>query len=145
MFDRYFVGFIIVVAIVAKILMGFIGDIDDSNDKMLTTKERLVMQQDQIYIVEDSIGEMVIRFTKEVPLKTKLEVIMRSNIYLNQVVVLVPDFDAIKMELKNKIEDDEAVAYITKEINKIFDKFVSGNITSQQVDEDLRNIKVLKQ
>ncbi len=126
--------FIAIGAILSYILVGFINDIQDADDKLIT-QEKLIAKEDKSYYRKDVIGQTILAF-RDISFEKKLGVWKRSPLH-QEFMDFFPNFLEMKAFINDRIIDADFQQKLTKKVNETEDAFFSGEITQEQAREKL--------
>jgi|LGVC01.1.fsa_nt_gb hypothetical protein len=126
--------FIAIGAILSYILVGFINDIQDADNKLIT-QEKLIAKEDKSYYRKDVVGQTILVF-KDISFEKKLGVWKRSPLH-QEFMDLFPNFLGMKAFISDRIIDADFQQRLTSKVNETEDAFFSGNITQEQAKEKL--------
>ncbi len=126
--------FIAIGAILSYILVGFINDIQDADDKLIT-QENLRAKEDMSYYRKDVIGQTILAF-RDISFEKKLGVWKRSPLH-QEFMDFFPNFLEMKAFINDRIIDADFQQKLTKKVNETEDAFFSGEITQEQAREKL--------
>ncbi len=126
--------FIAIGAILSYILVGFINDIQDADDKLIT-QEKLIAKEDKSYYRKDVVGQTILVF-KDISFEKKLGVWKRSPLH-QEFMDFFPNFLEMKAFINDRIIDADFQQKLTKKVNETEDAFFSGEITQEQAREKL--------
>jgi hypothetical protein len=129
--------FVAIGALLAYILVNFVGDLEEEDDRLLT-QEKMIKKQDQKYYQTDVVGQTVLVF-KTIPMSQKIAVWKRSPLY-QEFLQLVPNFEEMRHFVEDRIVDKEFSKMMLKTIDSIEDDYFSGNITQVEIRERLEAI-----
>ena len=126
--------FIAIGAILGYILVGFIGDLEEEDDKLLT-QEKLIRKQDRVYYQKDVVGQTIL-VLKDVPMAKKIGIWKRSPLH-QEFMDLVPNFEDLRNFVNDRIIDKDFQDKLLKAINTAEDDYFSGRITQGEIKEKL--------
>lgn len=126
--------FIAIGAILSYILVGFINDIQEADDKLIT-QEKLIAKEDMSYYRKDVIGQTILVF-KDISFEKKLGIWKRSPLH-QEFMDFFPNFLEMKAFINDRILDADFQQKLTKKVNETEDAFFSGEITQEQAKEKL--------
>ena len=126
--------FIAIGAILSYILVGFINDIQDADDKLIT-QENLRAKEDMSYYRKDVIGQTILAF-RDISFEKKLGIWKRSPLH-QEFMDFFPNFLEMKAFINDRIIDADFQQKLTKKVNETEDAFFSGEITQEQAREKL--------
>jgi hypothetical protein len=126
--------FIAIGAILGYILVGFIGDLEEEDDKLLT-QEKLIRKQDRVYYQKDVVGQTIL-VLKDVPMAKKIGIWKRSPLH-QEFMDLVPNFEDLRNFVNDRIIDKDFQDKLLKAINTAEDDYFSGKITQGEIKEKL--------
>ncbi len=126
--------FIAIGAILSYILVGFIGDLQDEDDKLLT-QEKMIAKEDMSYHEKDVVGQTILVFSDD-SCEKKIGVWKRSPLH-QEFMDFFPNFSEMKAFINDRIIDAEFQQRLTKQVDDVEDAFFSGEITQEQVKEKL--------
>ena len=126
--------FIAIGAILSYILVGFIGDIQDADDKLIT-QEKLIAKEDMSYHQKDVIGQTILVF-KNISFEKKLGIWKRSPLH-QEFMDFFPNFSEMKAFVNDRIIDADFQQKLIKKVNEVEDAFFSGEATQEQAKEKL--------
>jgi len=126
--------FIIIGAILAYILIGFVNDLQNEDDKLLT-QEKMIQKQDRAYHQKDVVGQTILVF-KKMPYEKKVGIWKRSPLH-QEFLDLFPNFSEMKAFINDRIVDADFQQRLTKKVDETEDAFFSGEITQGQAKEKL--------
>ena len=126
--------FIAIGAILSYILVGFIGDLQDEDDKLIT-QEKLIAKEDMTFHQKDVIGQTILVFSND-SCEKKIGVWKRSPLH-QEFMDFFPNFSEMKAFVNDRIVDADFQQRLTKKVDEIEDAFFSGEITQEQAKEKL--------
>lgn len=126
--------FIAIGAILSYILVGFIGDIQEEDDKLLT-QDKMIAKEDLTYHQKDVVGQTILVF-KDAPFEKKLGVWKRSPLH-QEFMDIFPNFSQMRSFVNDRIIDGDFQQKLTQKIDQIENAFFSGEITPAQAREKL--------
>jgi len=126
--------FIAIGAILSYILVGFINDIQDADDKLIT-QEKLIAKEDMGYHQKDVVGQTILVF-KDISSEKKIGIWKRSPLH-QEFMDLFPNFTEMKAFIKDRIIDTDFQQRLTKKVDETEDAFFSGEVTQEQAKEKL--------
>ena len=126
--------FIAIGAILSYFLIGFIDDIQEEDERLMTREEQ-IQKQDMTYHSKDLIGQTILVF-KDIPYKKKLSIWHRSPLH-KEYIDLFPDFIAMRNFIKDRIADQDFQQKLLEHLDKIEDNYISGSITQETAKEKL--------
>jgi hypothetical protein len=126
--------FIAIGGILSYILVGFIGDIQDADDKLIT-QEKLIAKEDMGYHQKDVVGQTILVF-KDISFEKKLGVWKRSPLH-QEFMDFFPNFTEMKAFISDRIIDTDFQQKLTKIVDNTEDAFFSGEITQEQAKKKL--------
>lgn len=130
--------FIAIGAILSYILVGFIDDIQDADDKVLT-QEKMVAKEDMVYHQKDVIGQTVLIFRDE-SFEKKLGTWNRSPLH-QEFMDYFPNFLEMKAFINDRIVDADFQKKLTQKVTETEDAFFAGEITQTQARERLSTMR----
>jgi len=131
-------GLIIFVAIgtlLAYILVGFVGDLEDEDDNLLT-EEKLIRKQDRAYYETDVVGQTILIFKEGMPMAKKIGVWKRSPLH-QEFLELSPNFEEMRHFAKDRIIDKAFRKRLIQVANDTEDAYFSGKITQGEIKNEL--------
>jgi len=126
--------FAVIGAILSYILVGFIDDIQESDDS-LTSKEKMIAKEDMSYHQKDVIGQTILVF-KDGSFDKKLSVWKRSPLH-QEFIDYFPNFIEMKAFINDRIIDPDFQEKLIKKISEVEDAFFSGEIMQAQAIDRL--------
>ena len=126
--------FIAIGAILSYILVGFINDIQDADDKLIT-QEKLIAKEDKSYYRKDVVGQTILVF-KDISFQKKLGIWKRSPLH-QEFMDFFPNFLEMKAFINDRILDADFQQRLSKKVDETEDAFFSGEITQEQAKEKL--------
>jgi hypothetical protein len=126
--------FIAIGAVLAYILVGFIGNLQEEDDKLIS-QEKLIEKQDMAYYQKDIIGQSILVF-KGIPMAKKIGVWKRSPLH-QEFLDLVPNFEDLKHFAKDRIIDKEFQDKLLGLIDTTEEDYFSGKITQGEIKDKL--------
>ncbi|MEA3456049.1 MAG: hypothetical protein U9R26_06050 [Campylobacterota bacterium] len=126
--------FIAIGAILSYILVGFIGDIQDEDDKLIT-QEKLIAKEDMTYHQKDVVGQTILVFNND-SFEKKIGVWKRSPLH-QEFMDFFPNFTEMKSFIGDRIVDADFQQRLTRQVDEAEDAFFSGEITQAQAKEKL--------
>ena len=126
--------FIAIGAILSYILVGFIGDLQDEDDKLIT-QEKLITKEDLTFHQKDVVGQTILVFSDN-SCEEKIGVWKRSPLH-QEFMDFFPNFSEMKAFINDRIVDADFQQRLTKKVNGVEDAFFSGEITQEQAKEKL--------
>ena len=126
--------FIAIGAILSYILVGFIGDIQDADDKLIT-QEKLIAKEDMTYHQKDVVGQTILVF-KDISFKKKVDIWKRSPLH-QEFLDLFPNFSEMKAFVNDRIIDSDFQQKLIKVVDGAEDAFFSGEATQEQAKAKL--------
>lgn len=126
--------FIAIGAILSYILVGFIGDLQDEDDKLIS-QEKLIAKEDMSYHQKDVVGQTILIF-KDVSFEKKLNIWKRSPLH-QEFLDFFPNFTEMKAFINDRIVDADFQQRLSKIVDNTEDAFFSGEITQEQAKEKL--------
>lgn len=126
--------FIAIGAILSYILVGFINDIQEADDKLIT-QEKLIAKEDMSYYRKDVVGQTILVF-KDISFEKKLGIWKRSPLH-QEFMDFFPNFLEMKAFINDRILDADFQQKLTKKVDETEDAFFSGEITQEQAKEKL--------
>lgn len=131
--------FIAIGAILSYILVGFINDIQEADDKLIT-QEKLIAKEDMSYYRKDVVGQTILVF-KDISFEKKLGIWKRSPLH-QEFMDFFPNFLEMKAFINDRILDADFQQRLTKKVDETEDAFFSGEITQEQAKEKLDTFDV---
>ena len=129
--------FITIGAILGYILVGFINDIQEEDDRLIT-QEKMIAKEDMKYHQKDAIGQTILVF-KDQPFEKKLGIWKRSPLH-QEFMGYFPNFLEMKAFIKDRIVDADFQKRLTDKISEIEDAYFAGEITQPQAKEKLDDL-----
>ena len=126
--------FIAIGAILSYILVGFINDIQDADDKLIT-QEKLIAKEDMSYHQKDVVGQTILVFNDD-SCEKKIGVWKRSPLH-QEFMDFFPNFSEMKAFINDRIIDTDFQQRLIKKVNEAEDAFFSGEATQEQAKEKL--------
>ena len=126
--------FIAIGVILSYILVGFIGDLQDEDDKLMT-QEKMIAKEDMSYHEKDVVGQTILVFSNG-SCEKKIGVWKRSPLH-QEFMDFFPNFSEMKTFIGDRIIDAEFQQRLTKQVDDVEDAFFSGEITQEQAKEKL--------
>ena len=126
--------FIAIGAILSYILVGFINDIQDADDKLIT-QEKLIVKEDMTFHQKDVVGQTILVFSGD-SLEKKIGVWKRSPLH-QEFMDYFPNFTEMKAFINDRIIDADFQQRLTKKVDEAEDTFFSGEATQEQAKEKL--------
>ncbi len=126
--------FVVIGAIFSYILVGFIGDIQDADDKLIT-EEKMIAEEDMGYHQKDVIGQTILVFHSD-SFDKKLDVWKRSPLH-QEFMDYFPNFLEMKAFIGDRIVDADFQKKLTEKVSEVEDAYFSGEVTQVQAKEKL--------
>ena len=131
--------FIAIGAILSYILVGFVGEIQEEDDRLLT-QEKMIAKEDMAFHRQDVIGQTILVFHDE-PVAKKLGIWNRSPLH-QEFMDYFPNFMEMKAFINDRIVDTDFQKKLTQRLSEVEDAFFSGEITQAQARERLKTMNV---
>ena len=135
--DKTFLVFIAIGIGFFYFVTGFVGDIQERDDKFQNTEYQKEHQFDE-YITTDSIGQMILDVTLADP-KTQIDA-WNQSVLKQEFLDLFPDFDTMRMFVKDRVRGDHLIRQLNHKIDTIEDKFFSGAFNAEQAKRALKRL-----
>ncbi|OQX72839.1 MAG: hypothetical protein B6D59_07305 [Campylobacteraceae bacterium 4484_4] len=129
--------FIAIGAILGYILVGFINDIQEADDKLIT-QEKMIAKEDMKYHQKDAIGQTILVF-KDQPFEKKLGIWQRSPLH-QEYMNFFPNFMEMKAFINDRIVDPDFQKQLTEKVSEVEDAYFAGEITQPEAKEKLSNL-----
>jgi hypothetical protein len=138
MLDKSMMTFIAVGIGFFYLVTTYVGDIQKEDEKFQNSAYQDEHRYDQYYTT-DSIGQMIIDVTLA-DSQTQIEAWNHSRLK-NEFLELFPDFDTMKVFIRNRVRGEHLIQRLIAKINEVEDKFFSGSMNAEQAKRALEHIK----
>lgn len=136
--DKSYLVFIAIGAGAIYFVTNFIGDIQKEDNIFRNDDYRLEHKYDE-YSTVDSIGQEILDATGA-DRKTQLEA-WNKSLLKEDFLLLFPNFDEMKVFIKERIRGDSLVSTLTDAVTKAEDGFFSGTISAEGAKRMLSSLK----
>ncbi len=137
MFDKSMMVYIAVGIGFFYLVTTYVGDIQKEDERLRSSGYEMEHQYDQYY-TEDSIGQDIIDATLA-DSAIQIEIWNNSKIK-SEFLELFPDFDTMKVFIKERVRGKPLVEKLLSETSKIEDRFFSGTMSAEDAKRALANI-----
>jgi len=120
------------------VVTNFVGGIQEEDESYQNSGYQKKHQYDQ-YLSSDSINRAVLNL-KGVDEKTQIDVWNNSSLK-DEFVLLFPDFDTMKLFIKDRIRGDDFQEKFIQYVDDIESKFFSGVIDGEEAKRQLEVLK----
>ena len=134
-------GFLVFMAIglgAVYMVINFIGDIQEEDDKYSNNDYKIAHQYDQ-YKTVDSIGQDVLDVTdasRDIQLKA-----WNTSTLKEEFLEFFPAFDEMKLFITDRLRGEELINTLTILVDDIEDRFFSGEITAEKAKKQLGSLQ----
>lgn len=135
--NQGFVILLIIGALLAYFVTSFVGDIEESDDSLLT-EEKMIKKEDMTYHEKDLIGQTVLIFRND-SFKKKLAIWSRSPLH-KEFMNYFPNFLLMKSFINDRIVDKDFQKRLTEKVVEIEDAYLAGEISQMQAKIKLNSI-----
>ncbi len=132
-----FIIFLTIGALFAYFTLGFVGEIQDADDDLLTDK-KIVQNEDMTYHQQDVIGQTILIFGDQ-SYQKKLSVWKRSPLH-KEFMNYFPDFILMKAFIEDRIIGKDFQEKLTEKLTEIEDAYLAGEISLMQAKIKLNAI-----
>ncbi len=133
-----FIIFLTIGAIVAYFMTGFVGEIQDADDDLLTD-QMMVEKEDMSYHKQDVIGQTVLVFKNESFAK-ELGIWNRSPLH-QEFMHYFPNFLLMKSFINDRVVDKSFQQKFIQKVIKIEDAYFAGEISLMEAKIKLNSIR----
>jgi len=135
--DKTFIVYVAVGVGFLYFINTFMQDIGIDEKEYQTTNEKIENSYSK-YIHKDNVGEDILD-VREVSAAKQIDIWNHVGLRY-ELVDLFPDFDTMRLFVKNSVEGEPLRTKLLKHIDKVEDEFLSGKITAEDAKKALSRL-----
>jgi len=129
--------FIAIGAVLAYLLIGFIGKLEDTDERLMT-EDKMILKEDRKSYRKDLAGNTILVF-KGLSEAQKTAIWERSPLH-KEFLELFPDFSEMKHYVNDRVFDDAFKKKLMKRIDEAETGYFSGSMDEVQAKEKLDDL-----